>query len=183
VAAATAPTTGASESKMRLWLTLVPMPLGSLKGTGTSQDTSFAFGIMPIFDYKVHPNVFVGFSPQYTFNVKGKDDTGDAAKQLDLMLRIGGQAPVADTIQMFGYLTPGYSIIMLPSDASGPGVSNPKGFCLGVHLGAMMDIASNAFVSAELGYQLGFQKMTVLGMDVDAKSNFLQIGLGAGMRL
>ena len=50
---------------------------------------------------------------------------------------------------------------------------------VGLHAGAMYDVASNLFVNGQVGYQLGFQKLS----DVDLKSNFLQIGLGVGMRL
>jgi hypothetical protein len=183
-AAATASATGAEASKMRLGLTLVPMPLGSLKGAGgTSLDTAFAFGVMPIFDYKVHPNFFVGVAPLYIFNVKGKDQMGDSASELDIQLRLGGGAPITDKIGAYGYLSPGYSIGMLPQAAKDLGASNPKGFMLGIHAGAMMDLASNIFVNAELGYQLGFQKASFMNVDGDAKSNFFQIGLGAGIHL
>ena len=78
--AAGSPTTGTSTSKMRLGVTLMPMPLGSLKtnvlGTDISVDSAIAFGVMPVFDYLVLPNVFVGVAPSYTFNVKAKDQHG-----------------------------------------------------------------------------------------------------------
>jgi hypothetical protein len=186
-AAATATPTAADATKMRLGLNIVPMPIGSLKsnvaGADTSLDTAFAFGVMPIFDYKLHPNFFVGVSPLYIFNVKGKDAMGDAASELDIQLRLGGGAPLTDKLGAYGYLSPGYSIVMLPQAVKDAGASNPKGFMLGIHAGAMMDLASNVFVNAELGYQLGFQKMSIGGTDVDSKSNFFQIGLGAGIHL
>ena len=57
----------------------MPMPLGSLKTNvlpiEVSSDSAVAFGIMPVFDYLVLPNVFVGVAPSYTFNVKAKDVT------------------------------------------------------------------------------------------------------------
>jgi Outer membrane protein beta-barrel domain len=188
-AAAAPPTTtatvgaagGAEASKMRLGLTLIPMPFGSLKtnvlGGEISSDTSFAFGVMPVFDYLVNPNFFVGFGPSYTLNVKSKDGSGDAAKELDLMLRVGGGLPVAEKIGVYGYLSPGYSIIFPPEG------DKPKGLVLGFHAGGMMDVASNVFVNAEIGYQLGFQKVSFRGTDIDLKSNFFQIGLGVGMHI
>jgi hypothetical protein len=167
----------ASASKMRLGLTLVPAPFGSLKsnalGPEVSFDSAFAFGIMPVFDYLVHPNFFVGVAPSYMLNVKAKDSTGDSSKELDLMLRLGGGAAVAEKIGVYGYLSPGYSIVSPPMGDSA------KGLVLGFHAGGMLDVASNIFVNAEVGYQLGFQKF----MGFDTKSNFFQIGLGGGIRL
>ena len=60
-----------------------------------------------------------------------------------------------------------------------PRGDSAKGLVVGLHAGAMYDVASNLFLNGQLGYQLGFQKLS----DVDLKSNFLQIGLGVGMRL
>lgn len=174
----------AKESKMRLGINLVPSPYGSYTvgagGASTSETTAFAFGVMPVFDYLVHPNFFVGVGPTYTFNVKAKDAGGDASKELDLLLRLGGGMPVNEKLGVFGYLSPGYSIIQLPSGAVG---DNPKGFALGVHAGAMFSLTPTMFLNGQLGYQLGMQKTTVAGVDVDANINLLQIGLGAGVRL
>ena len=186
VAAATGTSAAPSDSKMRLALNVVPMPfLGKLKasagGTETSADAAFAFGIMPVFDYSVMPNFFVGFSPMYTFNVKDKDGMGDAAKELDLMVRIGGMLPAGDKLNVYGYLSPGYSIVMLPSGTQG--IDNPKGLTVGVHAGAAFDVASNIFVNGQIGYQLGLQKTSVAGTDIDFKTNYLQIALGGGIRL
>jgi hypothetical protein len=171
------------DSKMRLGLNVVPMPIGKFKvsggGISESDDTAFAFGIMPFFDYLLSPNFFIGLGPMYTLNVKGKNSSGTAAKELDLQLRLGGEAPVSDKIDLYGYLSPGYSIIMFPSGAG----SNPKGFELGIHAGGIFNVSPVVFLNAEVGYQLGFQKVSELGVSADAKSSFLQIGLGGGVRL
>ena len=158
---------------MRLGVTLMPMPLGSLGGGGASVDSAIAFGVMPVFDYLVLPNVFVGAAPSYTFNVKAKDAMGDSSSQLDLLLRVGYGLPVNEKLGLYGYASPGYSIISPPEGPSA------KGLVVGLHAGAMFDVASNLFLNGQIGYQLGFQKVS----DVDSKSNFLQIGLGVGMRL
>jgi hypothetical protein len=168
---------GMPESKMRVGLNLVPMPIGTLKAINTSFDAAFAFGLAAFFDYSITPNFFVGVAPQYIFNVKPKDGMADASKELDLQLRLGGGAPVAEKIQLYGYLSPGYGIIM-PSMGN-----NPKGLMLGIHAGGMMDVSPTVFVAAEVGYQVGFQKVDFGGTSVDSKSNFLQIGLGGGLRL
>src|SRR5204863_1344120 len=111
-----------------------------------SADTAFAFGIMPTVDYSVSPYFFIGLAPQYTFNVKGDSSNGDAASMLDFFLRLGGNAPVADRLQLYAYLAPGYSIVM-PSQGD-----NSRGFTLGFHGGGMFDLTPNAFVNLELGY-------------------------------
>jgi hypothetical protein len=167
----------AGDSKMRLAVMLVPMPLGSLKtnlgGTESSADSAVAFAVMPVFDYLVLPNLFVGVAPSYAFNVKAKDGGGDALSQIDLLLRVGGGYPLNEKLQLYGYGAPGYSIIR-PSEGD-----SAKGLVLGLHAGAMFDVASKVFLSGELGYQLGFQKVS----DTDLKTNYLQIGLGVGMRI
>jgi len=176
-----APAAG-GESKMRLGLNVVPMPYGkynaSVGGISASGDTAFAFGIMPFFDYLVTRNFFVGIGPMYTLNVKAKDATGDASKELDLQARIGGEVPVSDQLDIYGYVSPGYSIIFPPT-----GDTKAKGFEVGFHAGAIFNLSSQVFLNGEVGYQLGFQKVTVGGVSGDDKASFLQIGLGGGIRL
>jgi hypothetical protein len=165
-------------ARLRLGLNLVPMPFGSFKATAFgmdfSTDTAFAFGVMPAIDYLITPYFFAGFAPQFTFNVKAKDGGGDAGHAIDLLLRLGGNAPVADNIELYGYLAPGYSIV-----SSSGGGDSATGFALGFHGGAILDISPTVFTNFELGYQLGFQTLN----DFDSKVNYFQIGLGVGLRL
>jgi hypothetical protein len=177
-----------ADSRMRVGLNLIPMPVGTFKTSvaGLSGDLAVAFGISPFFDYLLTPNFFVGFGPSYAFNVKPKDGSADAGTELDLLLRLGAEAPISDTVQLFGYLTPGYSIIMPPS---GNG-NDPKGFVLGLHGGAMYSASPTVFLNADIGYQIGFQQVTITtltpggGVDAtgDFKFSYLQIVLGGGMR-
>jgi len=173
------------ESKMRLGLNVVPMPFGKFTvgsgGVSASGDTAFAFGIMPFFDYLLTRNFFVGLGPMYTLNVKSKDATGSASKELDLQARIGGEVPASDQIEVYGYVAPGYSIIMPPSGSGSS--TNAKGFEVGFHAGGMFNVSPLVFLNAEVGYQLGFQKVTEGSVSADAKSSFFQIGLGGGVHL
>jgi hypothetical protein len=169
--------------RMRLSFSVVPAPLGSVESTvpilgDVSADTAFAFGLRPAFDYSLNEYFFVGFSPQLLLNVKGEDDDDDAGKALDLLLRVGAHAPVADTVHLYGFLSPGYSIIY-PS----VGDEDPAGFVLGVTAGGMYSITERLFASADIGYQLGFQEFTFGGADYDFHLRYLLIGLGVGMRL
>jgi hypothetical protein len=175
--AATAAASGAttSTSRMRLAINLVPMPYGSLSpASSPSETTAFAFGVMPAFDYLVHQNFFVGLGPTYTFNVKGSD-APEASKQFDILLRLGGGAPIAEKLQLFGYLAPGYSIIQVPSGTG----DNPKGLTVGAHAGAIYELSQALFLNGTLGYQVGMQKV----MSSDLKTQYLQVALGVGMRL
>jgi hypothetical protein len=158
---------------MRLAVMLVPMPIGSFKSGDSSLDSAVAFAVMPVFDYLVLPNVFVGVAPSYAFNVKPKDGGGDAGSQIDLLLRVGGAYALNEKLGLYGYASPGYSIVKPPEGDSA------KGLVVGLHAGAMFDIATKLFLAGEVGYQLGFQKVN----DVEAKTNYLQIGLGVGMRI
>jgi hypothetical protein len=173
----------AAESKMRLGITIVPMPFGSLKtnafGADMSQGSAFAFGVMPTLDFRPNPHVFVGLGPSYIVGVKPKGTTGDGEKELDLMLRVGGGGSVAERVYVYGYVSPGFSIIFPPQGDSA------KGPLVGFHAGALYDVVANFFVSAELGYQVGFQKITnpLLTTESKASSNFFQIGLGAGIHI
>jgi hypothetical protein len=186
--AVTADTSLGEPSKVRLGVVLSPMPSGTLKlaGGGFSGDTDakFAFGIMPTFDFSLNQFLFIGVAPQYIFNVKPDeaDDDGSSATELDLRARIGGIAKVADTVRVFGYVAPGYSIVMLPDDFVVP-VDDPKGFVLGFAAGAAFDLAPSTYLSAEVGYQIGYQTTEVLNQDVDFKTNYLHLGVGLGFRL
>lgn len=171
----------ASIGRMRLSFSIVPAPLGSIEtnfgGQKVSTDTAVAFGLRPAFDYSINKYLFVGFGPQFLFNVKA-DSGSDAGKAVDLLLRVGGHAPVADNVQLYGYLAPGYSVIYPPT-----GNEDPSGFVLGVAVGALFSINERLFASADIGYQLGYQEATVLGADFDYHLRYLLIGLGIGMKL
>jgi hypothetical protein len=126
--------------------------------------------------------LFIGLAPQFIFNVKS-DDSGDsdAAQEVDLRARIGGIAKVADTIRVFGYAAPGYSIVMLPDEFEG--IDNPAGFVLGFAAGAAFDLAPSTYLTGEVGYQLGYQSTEFLNNDADFKTNYLHLGVGLGFRL
>lgn len=171
----------ASLGRMRLSFSLVPAPVGSFKtnvgNVEVSADAAFAFGLRPAFDYSINDYFFIGASPQFLFNVKGKNDDS-SGKEFDLLLRVGGHAPVADKIHLYGYLSPGYSVIYPPT-----GNNNASGFVLGVTGGAIYSFPGNVFAVADLGYQFGYQKVSTGNFELDLKSSYLLIGLGAGVKL
>ena len=171
---------GDPDSRIRLGLNVVPTPLGSFEAGPVSGDLSFAFGVRAFFDYSLTRNFFVGIGPTYTLNVIAKDADADAnpSKQLDLLLRLGGGAPVSDSLQLYGYLSPGYSML----SSSSPN-EDAKGAVLGINAGALLALNPKFFLNGELGYQIGFQKISIASTTVDANDKLLQIALGAGVRL
>jgi hypothetical protein len=166
----------------RLGLTLVPAPFGTLKsgtpGAEFSVGSQFAFAVMPVFDISQAHHLFVGFAPSYTFNIQAKGRSGDAASELDLLLRIGAEAAATERLQIYGYLSPGYAFMYgLPTGVSA------RGPVIGLHAGGRLDLTPTFFVNAEVGYQMGFQTVSTNGSNPDWYASFVQIGLGAGVRI
>jgi len=175
-----------SLGKMRLSLDIVPAPFGNLKlsaqGQEVSGDLAFAFGIRAAFDYSINDYLFVGFGPQILFNVIGKDapSGSDSGKQYDLSARVGGHAPIADNVHLYGFLAPGYSILSAPN----PNSDAAKGFSLGIAVGALFSVpGTNFFLNGELGYHMTFLTVSSGGSSLDVNTKFPLIALGGGVKL
>jgi opacity protein-like surface antigen len=182
--AAPAAAPAAADSKMQLGLNLLPMALGKvsstdpLNGGSTSADLAFAYGVGLSFGYAVIPGLTIGVAPQALFNVKGKDASGTASKEYDLMARVAYAYTVAPKFAIYAEVLPGYSIISNPSPADAG-----KGLVLAGGVGATMDVTDQVFLNLGVGYQMGFQKISQSGMNIDEKAKFLRIALGAGVKL
>jgi hypothetical protein len=172
----------AAASKMRVGITLVPTPFGVLHSASTESESSvgsvFAFAVMPTFDFVLHPNTFIGLAPSYTFHIKARGADVDPSRQLDLLLRLGGTAPVGLRFHPYGYLALGYSFI---SDL--PGGAGAQGLVIGLHGGSQIDLTPTLFLAAELGYQAGFQRDLHSLTQSEARTSFVQIGAGIGVRI
>jgi hypothetical protein len=173
--------------KMQVGLNLLPMVLGS-KGTGATgddqwADMSAAYGVGLSFGYNVIAGLSVGVAPQFLLHVKGKDDS-DASKQIDLLARIAYAYDVMPKLAVYAEVLPGYSIILLPSSVTflGEKPPSPKGLLIGFGAGAAYDVTDQIFASLGVGYQMGFQKMSVGGSDQDVKTKFLRIAIGGGVK-
>jgi len=170
-----------SIGKMRLFLDVLPAPLGRVKESSgmseSSEDAAFAFGVRAAFDASLNDYLFVGFGPQALFNVKGKNSS-KTNKQFDLSLRLGAHALIADNVHLYGFLSPGYSILALE------GSNSAKGPSLGVALGALFSLpGTRFFVNAELGYHMTFLSLSEDGATGDLKTNYPLIALGGGVKL
>lgn len=144
-------------------------------------DLAFAYGVSAQIDYWVTDQISVGFAPRYLMNVIGKeadDAGGDAASELDLLLRAQYNHTVNPQLQAYGFLAPGYSIIMPDSDDDD--VENPAGLAIGFGAGARYGINEKLFAVGELGYQIGMQSVEVGDETADFTTSFLHIGVGIG---
>ena len=188
----------APESKMQVGVAFLPMLLGKWTG-GPSDDTntadlSFAYGVGLSFGYNVIPGLSVGIAPQILLNVKQKDGFGSAEKEWDFFARIAYAYRVIPELAIYAEVLPGYALStfeMSVTTMNGPAKSSkPKGFVIGGGLGAAYDVTDLVFVNLGVGYQFGFQSMAVPNedpskpdVDYAAKSRFLRIAVGGGVKL
>ena len=136
--------------RMRVAVTLLPMPLGVLHSGGAGSETNvgsaFAFAVMTSVDFVTHPNVFVGLAPSYGFHIKARGADVDPGRELDLLLRLGYTAPAGPRLHPHGYIALGYSFIS--GIRSG---TDAQGLVIGLHGGALIDLTPSLFLDAELG--------------------------------
>jgi hypothetical protein len=176
VAAAEAAPAATSDSKMQVGLNLMPMLLGKAKmevlGSEVSTDMKLAYGIGVTFGYAVIPGLYVGVAPQFLLNVKGKDQTTDASKAVDLLARIAYVYPVMPQLGVYAEVMPGYSIIMPPEG------DKAKGFVIAGGVGGNYDINEQIYLNLGVGYQYGMQKVSGVKFNL----SYLRVAVGAGMR-
>ena len=72
----------------------------------------------------------------------------------------------------------GYSFISGIPDGTGA-----QGLVIGLHAGSLLDLAPALFLEAEVGYQAGFQRDVHSLTESDARTSFVQIGAGVGVRI
>jgi opacity protein-like surface antigen len=149
-----------------------------------SQDTAVAYGITAMFDYAINPYLSIGVAPRLVFNVTTDNaDANDSAdKELDLRARLVGHYPIARGVELYGALSPGYTIILSSTD----GVNNATGFALGGAAGVTYDLSPKAFIGAELGYQRAFTSTDLMlgtqSVSADLDLSYMHVGIGAGTR-
>jgi hypothetical protein len=172
----------AGRATVRVGLMLMPTPFGALEnqlpGGDVRVGSEFAFGVMPSLDVAPCANRFVGLASNFTFHVRARGANVEPANEIDILLRLGASAAVAQRIHLYAYLAPGYSFM------SGlPGSVSTRGPVIGLHAGGTFDATPGFFLNGELGYQQGFQQTTLQGLDVRYDAALIQVGLGAGARI
>ena len=180
----------AAEKKISIGVQAEMLPLGSVEvganGESESNDLKLSYGVGLNLSYDVHPNISIGIAPRYIFGIKPDqaDEDDESVQELDVRARLTAHFPVAQGLQVFGFAAPGYSWLL--DNSAEEDFDNPEGFVVGFGGGATYDVSPDLFVSAEVGYQLGFQGFsaeTPIGkIDADTKTNFLNVGLGLGTR-
>jgi hypothetical protein len=164
----------ASNAKVHLGVAFLSMGLGkmtqALKGVRETSDALFAYGLGLTVDYRILPGLTVGIAPQAILNVKAKDSSLAAARQLDLFARVAYTYPIAEGSHVYAEVLPGYSLI-ITDDLS-------KGLVLAVGAGVAVDVTARAFVNFGLGYQVGFQKFE----GEDHNTTYVRAALGGGTR-
>ena len=91
------------------------------------------------------------------------------------MARVAYTFPVVETIGLYVGRSPGYSIIGLSG-------ASAKGFVLAFDGGVDMGITDRIFANIGAGYQLGFQSVTEVDGKFDARTRYVRVNLGGGVR-
>ena len=156
------------------------LPTGTLSTSNVSADSAFAMAVAPFFDAPLSPNLALGLSPQVIFRVKGDGSAGEPAKEFDLRARLTARAPVSPTVAAFARVSPGYSIVALPSSPAGSAsVPNPAGLMLDLSVGTEVALLPRLFLTVDLGYQFGFQSSS----DGELHTRYLHLGAGLAIGL
>jgi hypothetical protein len=176
------PTLAAAEGQTRLSGRFDLLPSGEIRiaaqGNSLENDTETALGLGASLEFAVAPNISIGFAPRMLFNIKG-DGGSDSAKQLDLAARGKAHFPVSPRAELFGFISPGYSMLFLPDDGED---LSPKGLIIGIGGGADIMIGPTSFITLELGHTWGFQGGTEQGIKYTLATNFLHLGFGFGSK-
>jgi hypothetical protein len=150
------------------------LPVGTItanpaQGPTSATDAAFAVGVAAFVDEAVTRFIAIGISPQVVFRSGGAGDARQSATQVDLRGRLTGRAPVSPDSHLYGRLSPGYSLMLLP-ESWGKDVPMPRGFILDFSVGAELRVLPNLFAVLDLGYQFGLQSTL--------SSQYLHIGAG-----
>jgi hypothetical protein len=171
----------APAAEPRLWLggNLGVSPIGTIKvGVGdqtASGDASAAVGVSGFIEYRVTPLFSIGFAPNILLHVQA-DGADDSATALDLPIRLSIGGDVAPRIRVYGFASPGYSILYPPNNQGDS--THPSGFMIGFGGGAAIRVAPQVQVTGELGYQFRFLSTTQQGIDLSFQANYLTLSAG-----
>ena len=143
-------------------------PIGTIEASSgnltLSSDAATAFEIGGLIEFRAAPMLSIGFAPALLLNVKDTS-ANRSGSELDLPLRVAVGAEVAPRVRLYGFASPGFSILFPPPDSQGNTV-HPSGFMLGFGGGVGYQVAPRFMVTGELGYQFRFLNTTQQGIDV-----------------
>jgi opacity protein-like surface antigen len=179
--------TTASAPKMSVQAQVEVLPVGSASSSSdgtTSSDAAVAYGITGAFDYAVTPYLSVGVAPRFVLNVTADNaEPGTKTSQeIDLRARLLAHFPVAQDLEVYASVMPGYTIVTSPVDE----ISSATGFAIGGAAGLTYNISPKLFVNGEVGYQRAFTSFDIKIADQtfhqDMDLSYMHVGLGAGTR-
>jgi hypothetical protein len=175
----------ARPSRFRIALSFLPMGLGKLttpiNAEPTQGDAPFAYGVGLSASVRVIAGLSLGVAPQFIYNVNYKVYPGSlaappAVKETDLMARLAYTFPVVETVGLYVAVLPGYSSFPLPGGVSA------SGLVLAFEAGADMGITDRIFVNLGAGYQWGFQSVSDIDGKFDARTRYVRVNLGGGVK-
>jgi hypothetical protein len=155
------------------------LPYGKLDvaalGMHQGGDLVTAFGLGGLFAFDLTPNFSLGAAPRVVFHVATPEGQADAS-EYDLRARAAVHGEVLPALSLYAFAEPGYSWVDFDQG------QDPSGFITAFGGGLSYDISTGAFLSAEVGYQLGFQGFSAQGADVDTHFDYLHLGVAGGAR-
>jgi hypothetical protein len=162
------------------------MPSGSvhLEGNGFSgsADTTSAFGLGGLAEYRLASRVAIGLAPRFVVPVRIKN-ADDSGKQIDLRARVAVGGDVAPRVRVNGLATVGYSWIsdlLAITDQNGNVLryQTASGMVVGFGAGLQYTINPRLMFTGEFSYQLGYQGTAVMGVDFEVSDDYLTLGFG-----
>lgn len=137
-------------------------------------DTAYAFG--GTLDYQVSDLISIRLMPQYILNIKAPSDSNsETAYDLRGGLTIGGD--VAPQVRVYGLGAVGYSSVSFPSQ-NGASVPDGTGVSVTAGVGMAYAVSPTTRFTVEGTYEEAFDSTSFMGVNLDFKPHYLQLGAG-----
>lgn len=148
----------------------------SAMGTSGSADLDTAYAFVGTLDYQVSDLISIRLMPQYILNIKAPSDTNsETAYDLRGGLTIGGD--VAPQIRVYGVGAIGYSSVSFPSQ-NGTSIPNGTGPSVTAGIGMAYAVSPTTRFTVEGTYEEAFDNVSTMGVSLDFKPHYLQLGAG-----
>jgi hypothetical protein len=170
--------------RLEVGLSFLGMGLGKVtvpvSGGTASGEAVFGYGFGVPVSYRLIAGLSLGVVPQVILDVNTKENlvgvgTNKASNEYDLLARVAYTLPIVETVALYAEVLPGYSLKSGDKWAKGP--------VLAFGGGVSMGLSERTFANIGVGYQMGFQKLSLgAGADYDDSESYLRIALGGGFR-
>lgn len=168
-----------SPRRLELGLSALGMGFGrvtSYDGVMTSTaDGTVVYGASIALGYRIVNGLSVGIAPQVIFGVNTKDSDAESSTEYNFMARIAYTFPVLDTLGFYAEALPGYSMKS--------GSRWAKGFVVAAGVGAVLGVTERTFANIGVGYQLGYQDLSLgAGAVHPNREDYVRVAVGGGVR-